>query len=241
MTKSQFTLTTEPKNGDKKVKKLRVILSVISCAFGTAQASPILTLQDLFNGQDIVVGDKLFSDWQLLNDEMGADLSQIDVISLTDPLNQGLRYEANSQWAVSDAQTRYTSFEFTYDVTVLEPSFAITDASMAMTDFSFEGEGGAIEIQNAIFPPSLIVGVRANNRLGVFQLSDSQQFAPDFAPQTFLDDVETLIHFEDTLGTTVSLDAFEVRYSQVSLPEPSTFALFSLGLLGLGLARKRTT
>lgn len=221
------------------MKRLVMFLYGMTLVFGAVANVQATTLQDLFDGQTITVGDKLFSDWTLIENDFSADPSNIDVNPLPDSLNQGLQYVANDEWLVSDGQQGFVVFAFTYDLTVLNPLLTITDASLEITDFAFEGEGGAFEIQNAIFPPSLIVNVSANNRFGTFDLFDSQQFAPDFAPQTFLDDVETIINFEDTVGNTVSLEAFKVRYSQSPVPEPSTLFLIGTGLVGLAGFRKK--
>lgn len=219
-----------------EVKRLAGVVTVCVALLGITAESHAVPLQALFDGQDLVVDDKVFSDWELqfLNFSAagGPDFNLIDVQPLNDqPLNPGIRFVSNGQLAITD--TDFIDLRFGFSVATLSGAALIKDNSLEMRDFSFGGAGGRITIDETIFDVSpAILGsksVEAYPRFGIFNLVDVAEFA--LQSKIF---VEKDIFIEgEFAGDTVSLNVFDQRFSQV--PEPATAAMLCLGLAGLAL------
>ena len=114
-----------------------LFLGMLLLSTTAAQAVP---LADLFNGGSITAGDKLFDSWQLLfydSSEVGRTLNagNIDVEPLTTG-DFGLSFRAsNSELRVEgDGDYAYLDLMFGFRVSVLDPAWRITDATLTQVD-----------------------------------------------------------------------------------------------------------
>jgi len=133
-------------------------------------------LQDLFNGQSLLVGDKLFFNWNLIdlvvtNPIYEPNFANIEVLPLNDQaLNPGIKFEANGQLTVADQNFLYLKFGFY--VATLDSMLPIKGNSLKIVDFSFSGSGGVIAITEDVFKTSgLLLAsklVEADQRYGIF-------------------------------------------------------------------------
>lgn len=166
------------------MKKVLAILCAILLvgAAGIAQAQPV-TLADLLAGGSITVGDKLFSDWTLIQNGGGqfdlTDTSEnLDSFRAYDPVDPsliqvlpllpladdpGLQFVATGDALSIGILPNYfgqLDFEFQFNVTVLDPNKLITDNSLELSGaiFSINGEGGSANI-------TIVEKVSANNSL----------------------------------------------------------------------------
>lgn len=221
------------------MKRLLFGISVFMLAgLGTAQAVP---LQDLFNGAELVVVDKRFFDWVLIDEVATGDLPDYDSIEVTgladDPDNPGIHFETNGQMAVEDFD--FLDVLFGFSVQVLDPEQRIKDNSLEITGFSFEGEGGVVTIIEEVFDAT---GVLIGEKFVEADILDDPDYdnlfdSAEFERQRSLRVEKNILVFADP-GGFASLDSFEQRFSQV--PEPSALLLIG-GLLPLaaGAARRR--
>ncbi len=190
-------------------------------------------LEELFNGGTITIEDKIFNDWSFFggftNKPVSPDLSLIDVIPLDDdPLNPGLKFNANDQLSTVDQE--FISIEFGFRLATLDGSARIKDKSLELTGLEFGADSGLILIDESVVDGngnSLGQNFVVFDPLsGNFALFDSV----DFAPQPSIA-VRKIIGIQgDKIGDTISLNMFEQRFSQTTVPEPN----FTLGLLALG-------
>ncbi len=228
-------------------RRLRASVIVVAAVFGlgqnTAQAVP---LTDLFAGGSITAVDKLFSNWQNLGTNIG-DLSQIDVTTLVDqPDNPGIRFTDNGDvWRVAGGPPGSSFFlDFSYTVTVLNPTQQITDNSLVLESFSINGldTGTAgIEIVEFVFDSGN--NQQAFKRVSALQGDLNIVDLANFAPQPSLLVTTSVNGFVEGLPTDLAeLNAFSQRFSQTTIsvmPEPSTLAPFAIGLVGLGAMVRR--
>jgi hypothetical protein len=196
------------------------------------------TLEDLFNGSDVQVDDKLFSDWTWEHDNSSTiiDYSNIQVIGVDDiPLNPGLRFLANNN-AFQVSGGDFIDISFSFKVTVTKPGLFIKDASLSLVDFTLSALTDAvIQIDDSVFTadPFLLDTLTVN--------ADSFGTTP-FASTEF--DRYTMLFQEIDIvidsgfdGAVTSVTEFLVRKSQI--PEPTVIALVAFGMAGIvGLQRK---
>jgi hypothetical protein len=226
-------------------KRLMALLAGLPLAFGSmsVQAIPMLELSD---GASIVVGDKIFSDWQILLNNVrdgggnivgSADLSNIDVQGLDDdPLNLGLVYDANGELFVSTVDRAFQDLTFDFVVSTIDGSVRIEDNSLTIPETGF-----VIDSDSFTFVVSEDVSSLGGDPLGAKELDldigrDVLSTSINFAPQSSIR-VRTRIRLDTDDGELVQLESFEQRFSQI--PEPTTLALLGIGLSGMGFGRKR--
>lgn len=191
-------------------------------------------LQELFDGGTITIEDKIFNDWSFfggfIDKLVPPDFSLIDVIPLDDdPLNPGLKFNANGQLSIVDEEV--IEIDLGFMVTTLDGSTRIKDNSLALTDFEFGADSDAfINIDESVFDENFNrLGrnfVVADPFAGNFGLFDSV----DFAPQSSIFVTKNIFIQGNDSGVTGSINVFEQRFSQKTVLEPS----FTLGLLALG-------
>lgn len=206
----------------------------------SAQAAAML---DLFDGATITVGDKLFDDWTLFGQTdpfFGSpiDLSEIKVTGINDdPLNPGILFTANNQLTVTGID--FLDLNFGFSVTVLNPQFKIKDNSLEIAEFSIIGDGGLILIEEEIFDENgnsiSFKDAFVDNLFLDEKLFDSAEFGP--LDKIFVE--KNILIAGDFDGDIIEFISFEQHFSQTSVPEPSTLLLLSLGMVGVGFARRR--
>ncbi len=135
-----------------------LVVGVLALVPATAHAT---LLSDLFAGGTITVEDKLFSDFQPESD-IGSKLvdpTLIDVTGLVDDpgtsvFDPGLKFTALDDALTVDLFDDI-AFSFSFKVTVLDPNFKITDASLALTDFVIDPfSDGFIKIEDFVIDPN---------------------------------------------------------------------------------------
>jgi hypothetical protein len=222
------------------------LFSVFSALVLTIVAGPgnAVPLQDLFEGETIIVDDKLFFGWTLLNlvvtdPALDPNLALIEVLPLEDqPQNPGLRFEANGQLMVTDQN--FIDLHFGFLVAALDPNHLIKDNSLELVGFAFGGVGGLITIIEEVFDATgnqlADKLVLADQLLGIFNLFDSAAFPP----QALILVEKNILLAGDFSADLVSLDVFEQRFSQVppQVPGPASLLLVVLGLAVTAFGRR---
>ena len=232
----------------KIVKSLGAMVLGLTAA--TAQAIP---LTDLFAGDTIQSGDKLFSAWEqveYLAPESGnpIDLSTIEVTALADDgsNNPGLRFDFAQPLTVSDLADE-TSLWFSYAVDVLDPSQQLIGTTLELTGFRAENDGGLADGFVEI----------TGHEAGFDELNPDLEVYSDILEPIFFDE-ELFAEYAfgptdstvmDMLLIAVSFDgifeisSFEQRFNQrvadPGIPAPATLALLLLGLAGIGIQNRR--
>ncbi len=198
------------------------------------------TLNELVAGASITIDDKLFDDW--FTDDastLPVDISQIDVVALDDqPLNPGLQFNANEQFSTVGFDE--IDFDLGFTVSVIGGEARIKDNSLELGQFTFgqDNVGGLITISEGIFDVTgTLVGDKSVIADNLFPGDTSLFDAAAFSPQASLFVTKNVVITGDRLVDVVSLDSFTQRFSQI--PEPTTLTIMVIGLVSLGIGRRR--
>lgn len=165
----------------------RALLATLWLALGSIGAAPLraASLQSLFGGSFLTVGNCRFDNWQLLSgsNTTGAalDYSLMSMNVLANDLsNPGLQFASGGQLAVAGVNAIDLSFRFQVHAVGASNSFAAH--SLSMTGVSFPGPGGIAYISQEVttmggvdLGPALAL---ADNVADVFEFNDSQTIAP---------------------------------------------------------------
>jgi PEP-CTERM motif len=208
----------------------------------TARAQAV-TLQSLIasNGT-IQVGDKLFSDFNLVS--TSGFPSALDILvkgEVTGGLN-GIEFDA--PWHTNPGQAPQTA-NITYNVSVLAPGWYISDIHLD-TDVSLIGGAGQslVKLSASDVPTHTTVLPAPTHLLQSYQLVGQDSVLNPSANTTSLQNkliVETtILQSADSVGSNPSVLHIQESFSQ-AVPEPSTYAMSVLGLGVMGLLMRRKT
>lgn len=229
------------------MKKMNQALGAVllGAAASTAQAIPF---SDLFNGAELIVGDKLFSGWTLNSatfspdpdsdfDDWDLDFSAMEVVGNdSDPMSIVLSFDMGGELFVQDGEVG--DLDFSFVVSVIGDDYEITGVGLEMTELNIEGDtfwnyAGIAEGVNDTFDnPTLEV----DSGLDIF--SDSASVGP-FDSITINKNIFVWSDFE---SDSVNLIGFTQTFEQTptTVPTPTPLALMALGLLGIGVLRRRS-
>jgi len=246
-----------------RTKILLPLLSTVLFATSTASAITI-SLEDLVNGSTIQVGDKLFDSWVVgsnivENDNSGRTFVDLNNILVTgdnsDPFNPGLDFSVlNDALTITQEGTfgANLSLAFTFQLTVDNQLESWKDISL-VAEF-IEGSSPGFNNRTAHVHEFLY------NTLGgsenPFDELDTEYVNDDDGNPALIDEsgelsfvfftprVSGFVLKDIDLTTelnaeTVGISSFSQNFSQV--PEPSTLAIFGLGLMGLASRRLKKT
>jgi hypothetical protein len=236
-------MTVQSENSSRRsagaARTLLVGVLVCNCFGVPGNRASAAILQDLIDGASLTVGDKLFSDWttpvvdivDFGGGTVAPDFSQVEVLPLDDdPLNLGLKFNANGQFVVLGLDVLTVNF-LGFRVSTLDGSARITDNSLSIEDgFSFPGDGGGLNIFEFVADAGGgdlgVKDVFADNEFDAFKLTDSA----DFAPQSEVFVAKVIVVFGTSDTSNVSLDMFTQRFSLAprdgQIPEPLSVAVW---------------
>ena len=218
------------------MKALRMLVCTLlfgGLPVGSAVRAQDLTLLDLFQGETITAGDKVFSNWQLDDFTLGptaaGSLDDIFVTPLEDePLNPGVKFNIPNGLNTGDS---FVVLEFFFDVSTASGEALIKDNSLWLNGFTFVpgSTGGVINFFEAI---SDAAGAPLGSKFvqalpgDTPDSGDPDHFdSAEFAPQSLVHVFKQI----ELVGDGVILTMFEQRFSQV--PEPSSLVLLTFGLV----------
>ena len=143
------------------------------------------TLEQLFGGGVINVGNSQFSDWQLISLDTTSgtvpNFSQITVVPLaSDPLNPGLQFAANGQLSISGVNA--IDLVFTFRVHALPGNKTFTNHALALTGITFGSNSGLANISDDVtdrfsadLGSTVVISDKTSN---ITQSVNSTSFAP---------------------------------------------------------------
>jgi hypothetical protein len=214
-------------------------------------------LTDLLNGQSITAGDKLFDQWEVL-DQFSSDLNftavntdNIDVTALNDGgLNPGpgLRFDIlNDEFLVEgDDIYAYLDFMFGFQVTVLDPSLLVKDNSLYLTDGTLSNPSSlaSMFIAENIYADVTLTDLLGDKNVEFSEVNGIQTVktfdSAAFNPRNSIYVTKNILIEALDIGESANLKSFEQRFSQITrVPEPAALWMLATGVVMIGVRRKR--
>lgn len=212
---------------------IAIVLTLLTLAVATTASAqqPSVKLSDLVGGQTLQVGDKLFTNWDVMVAGYPISADNINVIPITDIHgNFGFRLQSGF-FAPSGT---FSDVLLTYRVTVLDPNMLISDIHLAFNGAAVGAGALAVVVEQGTAPGGFVRQAMVHTPN---QLSDVVFF--EDAPQSFINVSKDIFLFGgiDSQGF-ATISYIDQTFSQTerggpgggdAVPEPSTLALFGLG------------
>jgi hypothetical protein len=212
---------------------LLVICAAIALAVAYAPASqaqiitgPTISLANLTNGQDLIVGDKVFTDFSISG---GVQAAQVNVTAITENGNFGIRFGGAFVASASPLD-----FSLGYQVSVTNSLNLISAANLLFNGQVILGTGLAQVVEQVFTNNSDLVG-----QLAVFASATSNQLSatlPITPPQKFLT-LSKGVHLDATVPAFATISTIDQTFTQI--PEPNALAFVVAGITGLVLLQRR--
>ncbi|TCV88106.1 PEP-CTERM sorting domain-containing protein [Sulfurirhabdus autotrophica] len=241
----------------KRILQTLSALALIFSAVGNVQAIP---LTDLFNGQSITAGDKVFDQFKLIfqgkSDGSTVNTNNINVTALNDgglDPGPGLMFNiSNQEFNVQgDGIYAYLDFQFGFHVSVLDPNLRINGNSLAMANAFTTTSGQPINDDGSFILEKIGTAAGLSN-LGSKNvefstlddvITNKLTDTAAFASQSDIWVTKNILVWATDVGDQAGFDSFSQRFSQgirpSQIPEPATLTLMGLGLAGLSAVRRR--
>jgi PEP-CTERM motif len=229
-----------------------VLASLLSVGGLSAQAATDAKLNTLLNGGTLVYGDKVFSDFvfsaeNIFDPLTNAELTATQAAALIDVkaglIGSNIGLDFMMPFHAHGGSLSALHIDFTVSIT--DPTLYFSDVHVDGTP-SVTGTGQATGVTTVndvshtvvpMLPPGLLkiydYGVAGPNPP---VLNTSSDLLKPYGYKTLW--TESDLEFSAALGSNTEFAHYQVSFSQ-AVPEPSTYALAMVGLVGLGLVSLR--
>ena len=230
------------------VGRTRVLALVVALAFAAAPAfAESVSLDALLGGQTLTVGDKLFSDFDII--EGGTCLLDVDcftglalTVNGTTDTGGNVAIELAGTIELNNIlSNQFNTYDvrLLYKVSVLDPALAIVGVTQKVVG-SISQAGDFFSVDE--LAEGMPIGNTAFSSVSPGDLTDPPAeialFDDLVLDPTAMVFITKDISLSAVPGGRVNISSITQGFPQEEIPEPTTMLLFSSALLGLGVVRR---
>ena len=216
-------------------------MRLITAAAPAAADDDQKTLDELIGGETFTVGDKLFYDWELVENRSTASADPLQTLLgavKDEPSLVRLRFDGDANKSLYAEGNELIDVTFRFKVKALDPKQRLKDVGLSLR---YGDANDIMNITEFVFDPGgSIIDLITSLSVGPSHTEEHEEFEPR---EVIIVEKHILmgggINFETFEPEVSYIKSFGQDFSQTTVPEPATWVLIILAAAGWCLRRGR--